>query len=105
MIITVNNFKKFNPRNDLKSMPWVRLQNDFYDQEDFFDEDVNTTFLFIFLLCQCAKKVSKTIKMSEKYLISKSKLTEKEFHTALNKLLSKGLILLETNERKLLALR
>ena len=65
----INGFKNFNPRSDLKSMPWLRLQNDFYDKEDFFDEDINTCWLFIFLLCQCAQKVSDTINMDEKYLI------------------------------------
>tara|TARA_R110002167_G_scaffold7027_2_gene33204 strand:- start:1007 stop:1675 length:669 start_codon:yes stop_codon:yes gene_type:complete len=96
--ITINNFSKFNPRSDLKSMPWLRLQNNFFDEEDFFDEDVNTTWLFIFLLCQCAQKVSGTLEMREKYLISKSKLTKKQFHDALSNLLAKSLISLETNE-------
>jgi hypothetical protein len=79
-------------------MPWLRLQNNFFDEEDFFDEDVNTTWLFIFLLCQCAQKVNGTLEMREKYLISKSKLTKKQFHDALSNLLSKSLISLETNE-------
>ena len=98
MKITIVNFKKFNPRSDLKSMPWLRLQNNFFDEEDFFDEDVNTTWLFIFLLCQCAQKVNQTLELREKYLISKSKLTKKQFHDALNRLKDKGLILLEANE-------
>jgi len=98
MKITINNFKKFNPRSDLKSMPWLRLQNNFFDEEDFFDEDVNTTWLFIFLLCQCAQKVSGTLEIREKYLISKSKLTKKQFYDALSRLSHKSLITLETNE-------
>ena len=98
MKITINGFKNFNPRSDLKSMPWLRLQNDFYDKEDFFDEDINTCWLFIFLLCQCAQKVSDTINMDEKYLIQKSKMQKNVFYGALNRLLDKGLILLETNE-------
>lgn len=98
MKITVPNFKKFNPRNDLKSMPWLRLQNNFYDLEDFYNADVNTTWLFIFFLCQCAQKVSDTIDADKDYLIFKSKLTKNQFNTALEQLLSKEMILLETNE-------
>ena len=44
--IKINNFKKFNPRNDLKSMPWIRLQNDFYDKECFW-------FFFRFKAVNC----------------------------------------------------
>ena len=98
MKITIIGFKKFNPRSDLKSMPWLRLQNDFYDKEDFFDEDVNTTWLFIFLLCQCAQKVSDSIEFSEKYMITKSKLKKNDFRKALTRLLDKHLISLDTNE-------
>lgn len=97
MKITIPNFKKFNPRNDLKSMPWLRLQNNFYDLEDFYNADVNTTWLFIFLLCQCAQKVSDTIEFSEEYLIFKSKLKKIDFNNALKALSCKGLILLDTN--------
>jgi hypothetical protein len=68
--ITIPNFRKFNPRSDLKSMPWLRLQNNFYDLEDFYNSDSNTIWLFIFLLCQCAQKVSETINLSS--LITKS---------------------------------
>jgi len=97
MKITIPNFKKFNPRNDLKSMPWFRLQNNFYDLEDFYDADANTTWLFIFLLCQCAQKVSDTIEFGEDYLIFKSKLNKNQFNNALKSLSDKRLILLETN--------
>lgn len=98
MKITMVNFEKFNPRNDLKSMPWLRLQNNFYELEDFYDADIKTTWLFIFLLCQCAQKVSKTINLDEKYLIFKSKMNKTDFHSALSSLSDKGLILLDTNE-------
>lgn len=97
MKIVVNGFHRFNPRKDLKSMPWLRLENNFYDREDFFDQDVNTTWLFIFLLCQCAQKVSDTIELSEKYLISKSKLTKKQFFDAISNLEARSLISLHTN--------
>jgi hypothetical protein len=98
MKITIPNFNKFNPRKDLKTMPWFRCENNFYDLEDFYDADVNTCWLFIFLLCQCAQKVSAEIDLDRKYLIFKSKLTEKQFDSALSSLSSKGLILLDTNE-------
>ena len=96
MKITIPNFRKFNPRSDLKSMPWLRLQNNFYDLEDFYNSDSNTIWLFIFLLCQCAQKVSETINLSEDYMIHKSKLDKKKFRAALNELLDKGLISLDT---------
>lgn len=92
MKIKIVNFRKFNPRNDLKSMPWLRLENNFYDLEDFFDADSNTSWLFIFLLCQCAQKVSDEINMSEKYLISKSKLKKSEFFNCLQFLQEKQLL-------------
>lgn len=98
MKITIKNFEKFNPRKDLKSMPWLRLENNFYDQEDFFDEDVDACWLYVFLLCQCAQKVSATVDMREKYLINKSKMGKKRFDAALLRLSYKSLILLETNE-------
>lgn len=98
MKITLKNFNKYNPRKDLKSMPWCRLENNFYDLEDFYDLDVYARWLFVFLLCQCGQKVSATINIDKKYMIFKSKLTENQLNAALSSLLNKSVILLDTNE-------
>lgn len=100
MKITIKNFDRYNPRKDLKSMPWCRLENNFYDLEDFYDLDVYARWLFIFLLCQAAQKVSGTIEIDKNYMIFKSKLTEKQLDSALSSLEDKSVILLETNEHE-----
>jgi DNA-binding MarR family transcriptional regulator len=98
MKITIKGFSKYNPRSDLKSMPWLRLQNNFYDNEDFYDEDYATRYLFVFLLCLCAQKVSDTVDFDIHFLLNKANMKKSEFLDALSKLKAKGLIMLETNE-------
>lgn len=90
--IRVNNFDKFNPRKDLKKMPWVRLENDYYDREALFDEEPLTCYLFTFLLCQCAQKNSEEINLNKKFLVTKSRLHSSHFEDALKRLEKKGVI-------------
>ena len=90
--IRVNNFDKFNPRKDLKKMPWVRLENDYYDREALFDEDPLTCYLFTFLLCQCAQKNSEEINLNRKFLLAKSRLQSSDFDESLVRLERKGVI-------------
>lgn len=90
--IRVNNFEKFNPRKDLKRMPWVRLENDYYDREALFDEDPLTCYLFVFLLCQCAQKNKEEINFNKKFFLAKSRLDADVFDHALLRLERKGVI-------------
>lgn len=62
--IEVVNWEKFNPRKDLKATTWFRLQNNLFEHEDFIDFTDGEFMTMVYLLSQCSKKQSGTIKIS-----------------------------------------
>lgn len=70
MQITILNWEEYNPRREknLKSMHWFRLETELPFNPKMFDLTINAKWVFICLLCICAKKMSDTIDISEQYL-------------------------------------
>lgn len=68
MEIEVLSWSKYNPRKDIKSMPWFKLQSDIGYSEDLFELKPEQKWLWIFILSTCARKLSGTIKLSIDYI-------------------------------------
>lgn len=68
MKIIINNWEKFNPRKDLKSMPWFRLNADIGYSETLFGLSAEQKWLWIFLLSTCARKMSAEIDVNLDYM-------------------------------------
>ena len=92
MYLTINGFRKYNARSDLKSMTWFRVQNNFYELEDLYDESYTTCYLFLFLIAQCAQKNEEMIKYNEKYLVFKSRMKKTDFVDSLKCLIEKQVV-------------
>lgn len=64
MIVTISNFEKFNPRKDVNSASWFRLEHSLFENPDFFDFTHIEKMVWIYLLCMASKKSSGTILLS-----------------------------------------
>ena len=62
-IVTILNWEKFNPRNDIKFHSWFRLQNTIFEDPDFFSLSHAEKLFWLYLLCSASKKRSAEIKI------------------------------------------
>lgn len=61
MQVEIVNWEKFNPRKDLKSSSWFRLENNFCTHPDFFDLTNDQKMVWIYLLCEASRKQSNVV--------------------------------------------
>lgn len=54
--IELVNWEKYNPRKDLKTMSWFRVENNLPEHSAFFELTNDGKWFFIWILCQAAKK-------------------------------------------------
>lgn len=94
MQIEVVKWEEYNPRREknLKSMHWFRLQTDLPFNPKMFELSINAKWVFICLLCTCAKKVTNIVEVSDNYLSHISGVAIKEIPNIINSLQSCGLI-------------
>jgi len=78
MLITVANWDKFNPRRDLKSTSWLRLQNTFWTDPTFFKLDNDQKMVWISLLCQASQKMTGSIEVDQDLISAVLKIPEKK---------------------------
>ena len=66
MIVEINvpKFEDFNPRKDLKSTSWVRLNNNFWRSHDMFGLSGSEKFIYIICLSECSEKMSETVRIN-----------------------------------------
>lgn len=56
--LTIIKWDKWNPRKDLKSTSWLRLQNTVFEDPQFYDFSHSEFLFFVYLLCLASKKQS-----------------------------------------------
>lgn len=76
--IKVTNFDKYNTRKDLKNMSWFRLQSNIHTSQTLFDLPAEGKWLWIFILCECARNVSDTITLRTRYVNSLTGIVDKK---------------------------
>lgn len=59
--IKVLDWEKFNPRKDIKSSSWFRLENNFFTNPKFFKLSHEQKLVWLFILCQASQKQSHEI--------------------------------------------
>lgn len=64
MKVEILAWDKFNPRKDVKTASWFRMENSFCTHPDFFDLTNDQKMIWIFLLCEASKKMRSTIKVN-----------------------------------------
>lgn len=63
--LTISKFRDYQPRNDLKSLNWFRLESSIFDDDGLHDKlATDGMILFIYLLSRAAKKNNETILVS-----------------------------------------
>jgi len=92
MEIEVVSWDKFNPRKDLKSMPWFRLSGDIGYSETLFELTPEQKWLWIFTLSTCTKKVSGKIHVNPKFFAYHSGVKEQNVLKYMQVFENRGLI-------------
>lgn len=90
MKITVNNWKKYHHRNDVKIMHWFRISADLPMDPKLFDLQAETKWLFICLLSLCAKSKKSELNLTSLYIEHICQFKEVDKHLYL--LAEKGII-------------
>lgn len=93
MLIEIVNWEKYNPRNDYKSIPWLRLSSRLPREEKLFKATPETKWTYVSLLCLAAEEnkngvVSKNLE----WICDAAKLPIESIEAILNELQQRGLI-------------
>lgn len=99
--ISIKNWDIYNPRRDLKSMPWVRLQGDIAFSESLFGLTAEAKWLWIFLLSYSSKKMSGDFQIDESYLSHYSCVTASKIENYLNVFLERGLLSIKSGTSRI----
>ncbi|MGB0454851.1 MAG: hypothetical protein ACPGJV_14170 [Bacteriovoracaceae bacterium] len=97
MIIEILSWDKFNPRKDLRSMPWFRLESDIGYSETLFGLDAEAKWLWVFILSTCARKMKSSFEANFDYMSFHSGVSVEKVKRYLELFENKGLVQV-TNE-------
>jgi len=97
MKITITNWTKYNPRNDIKRGTWFRFENDFFENPKLFDLTDSEKLCWIYLLCMVAKKGNGTVEINERHAKHIGRINLSTFKSTLDKLQSLGILTIDTN--------
>lgn len=61
MIVEIVNWEKYNPRKDLKTSSWFRLENNFCTHHELFDYTNDQKMVWIYLMCEASKSQSPSV--------------------------------------------
>lgn len=90
--ISIDNFKKYNPRSDQKTSSWFRLENNFLLDPIIQELNAVETFVYIYCLGQISSKKGESAKINSKFASIICKCTESEFLAAISSLEEHGCI-------------
>jgi hypothetical protein len=80
---SVRNWGKFQPRKDMKSLPWIRIDRDIFNDVNYFSLDIYTKIFWIYVLCQCAKRNNSTCEINIDAASSQIGCTKNELLTSI----------------------
>ena len=92
MEINIKNWEKYNPRKDLKSLTWLRLDSDIGFSESLFGLNAEAKWLWIFLLSFSAKKNKSCLKVDFDYISYHSSVKIENISKHIESFSQKGLI-------------
>jgi hypothetical protein len=98
--ITILNWEKYNPRKDIKSTSWFRLQNSLFEDPNFFDFSPEELLLWIYLLSMASKKQDGQVRLSLAHAEKIGRLTLGIIESALEKLKSLGCVEVRLKQRE-----
>lgn len=92
MEITITNWDSYNPRKDIKSMSWLKLNADIGFSESLFGMPAEAKWLWVFILSFCAKKNSGDIFIELDYFSFHSGVKKEKIIEFLELFESRGLV-------------
>lgn len=90
--ISINNWGKYNPRKDLKTLSWLRLDSDIGFSESLFGLSAEAKWLWVFLLSYSAKKNSASLPIDLEYISYHSSIKRGDILKHIESFVAKGLI-------------
>lgn len=90
--ITVENWKKYNPRPDRDNFTWFRFQNDFYSDPKLFDLESDQRHVLLFCYCELSKKSTGTAVLSLSQIATVLRISVERVHNTLKLLDQLGVI-------------
>ena len=86
ILVTIPNFEKYNPRKDVKSSSWFRMENDFFLDPDIFGLNLQEKIVYIYLITQASKSNGKQFKLNISLCASVLSIKISDFEESLKKL-------------------
>jgi hypothetical protein len=99
--IDIANWDKYNPRKDLKTMPWIRLESDIGFSESLFGLPSAAKWTWVFILSYSAKKKTGIFEIDFNFLAHHTGCTEKELKNFLNEFFARGLLLVDSSSSRI----
>ncbi len=90
--ITISNWNTYQPRKDLKSLSWIRIDSDIFFSENFFLLDNNQKILFFYVLTYAGKKNTDTYSFNPEFVSANLKIGIKQLNEGIEKLESLGIV-------------
>lgn len=91
--LEILNWEKYNPRKDLKSTHWFRVNNDILEGPDFFEFTHSEIVFWIYLLSLASKRQTGRITLVMAHAQRIGRFKESEINAALEKLIELGCVL------------
>jgi len=86
MVVEVLNWKKYNPRTDVKNPSWFRLGHDLFENPDFYDFSHAEILAWVYILCIASKKNTENVLINDQHLERIGRIKRKDLSSALDKL-------------------
>jgi len=91
--IQIKNWAKYNPRSDVKSCSWFRMDNDFFADADFYKTSIEVRIVWIFVMCQASKKMATDLKINLNMVSDQTGLTQDVVKNSIDSLVLIGCII------------
>lgn len=79
-------WEKWNPRKDLKTSHWFRLQNTIFDDHQFFDFEHSEILFFIYLMSLASKKQTAKVQINVNHAVRIGRFSKEVILSSLDKL-------------------
>ncbi len=93
--VTIRNWKKYNPRGDVKESSWFRLSHSIVEDEDLYDFTHEEFKAWIYILSQASKKSSATVRINLVRAKSVSRIARRSMESAIKKLSFRGILAID----------
>jgi hypothetical protein len=92
LVISIKNFRRYNPRNDRASHSWFRVENSIFASEDLHGLKPEQKWIWICLLCLASKKQAESFEVNVEWLADTVKISPKAIVSAIEALSKRMLV-------------